>query len=70
MMLQKKTACRCDGRRSVGVRYCLDDDAAMVPLFRQVLVHVSVVGSLVIFLRATEFDMAQDVFVTEWLTAF
>ena len=53
-----------------GVRYCLDDDAAMVPLFRQVLVHVSVVGSLVIFLRATEFDMAQDVFVTEWLTAF
>ena len=49
--------------------YRLDDDAAVVLLFRQVLVHVAVVGSLVIFLRATDFDIAQEVFITEGFAA-
>ena len=51
------------------MRYRLDDDAAVVLLFRQVLVHVAVVGSVVIALRATDFDMAQEVFITEGFAA-
>ena len=51
------------------MRYRLDDDAAVVLLFRQVLVHVTVVGSVVIALRAADFDMAQEVFITEGFAA-
>ena len=47
------------------MRYRLEDDAAVVLLFRQVLVHVTVVGGIVIALRATNFNVAQEVLVAE-----